>query len=226
MRVARCTRNLHTLYGRGAPNFMPRVAFTRASFPALPPSHPALSSPTLWPFIANRRVLWCFFFARIPLFPSSSSAPKKSFSASEPIRDIGRRRKRNALVSCEPRYPRFTVHLSAQESPSDKFQVSRLNERNVLPPLFVGKKKAAHYSDSRNFETRNLPAARLWLTRLWLVYLKGKKYANESCFQAKIEWMIWINAKKISAPIVFTKARFYKSLSLKRNQFAKFLGNY
>lgn len=28
-----------------------------------------------------------------------------------------------------------------QESPSDKFQVSRLNERTVLPPLYVGEKK-------------------------------------------------------------------------------------
>lgn len=166
------SRALHAIYIRhtgGAPNFMPRVAFTRASFPA-----PSLPSPAPARPIVHREPensLMLFF----------RTYPKKKFRwAGEPIRDIGRRRKRNAFVSPvrEPRYPRFTVHLSAQESPSDKFQVSRLNERTVLPRLFVGgeRKKKRLITRIRVILKREIyRSTRLWLTRLWLVCLKQEK---------------------------------------------------
>lgn len=176
------SRALHAIYirhtGEGAPNFMPRVAFTRASFPA--PSLPSLSSPlSNCSSRTGESSLMLFFRTyskkKIKFRYGRTNSRYRTTAKEERVR-----------VAREPRYPRFTVHLSVQESPSDKFQVSRLNERTVLPPLLVGGKKKwlitrIHVILKREIYRQLDPIiADPIMTR---VSKARKKYANESCFQ-------------------------------------------
>ena len=144
--ASRAARNLHTPYG-GSPEFYAARSVHTCFISRPVPSHPRPSSspppPTVHREPESSPVL--FFFAR-----------KKRFRYQFAISGDGERETRSCRAR-EPRYPRFTVHLSVEESPSDKFQVSRLNERTVLPSLFVGEKKTAHYPDSRNFEIYRQP---------------------------------------------------------------------
>lgn len=134
MRVARCTQFTYAIRG-GAPNFMPRVAFTRASFPALPLLSRALSSALSNRSSRTGEFSNVFFFRTYPEKKFRYWRTNSRYRATA--------KEKRVRVVREPRYPRFTVHLSAQESPSDKFQVSRLNERTVLPPLFGEKKSGS-----------------------------------------------------------------------------------
>lgn len=126
---------------------MPRVAFTRASFPASslspslplphpPPPQPPSPSPSLSPSLSPPPplplLLMLVLIRAAVQYLFSYASEKIPLRNSDQFAIPNDTRKRNAPASAA--IPRFTVHLSAGESPSDKFQVSRLNEHAVLPP--------------------------------------------------------------------------------------------
>lgn len=145
MRVARAPHAIYIRHtGKRASNFMPRVAFTRASFPAscLPCSFPC-SSSSFSAATTTHTISSSPSSPRVHQFVSFRAHSKKNVA-----KEFGSQFATPNYAGGRNTRSRFTVHLSAEQLPSDKFQISRLNERAP----FHARKKAAHYSDSCNFK--------------------------------------------------------------------------
>lgn len=152
---------------------MPRAAFTRASFPALPPLRLTDSFPFVRPVFSR---------APPPPPPAPIASPlifftriRKNFDASEPIRGIERRRKRNGRP-CRIREPRYrdlpSIYLRKNRRVIN-FKYRTFKRTLAVPPPGEEKKRLIT-------PTRVILSAKFTggppPTRLWPVCLKeGRK---------------------------------------------------